>query len=237
MIVNRPSPNHDARAPGCAIDMLVLHYTGMRSAEAALSRLCDVTAKVSAHYLVDEDGGVFALVDEDRRAWHAGVGCWAGQRDINGCSVGIELANPGHEFGYRAFPQAQMTALQQLCGEILRRHPIPAHRVLGHADVAPARKEDPGELFDWPGMAAAGIGLWPAAGQGDGLAAGAALAGFGYDVPGAGLTACATAFQRHWRPGKIDGVMDGECLNLLAGLLDRVGGAGRLTGAPIDPIL
>ena len=221
-MIQRPSPNHDARPVGGAIDMLLLHYTGMIGAEAALSRLCEAAAKVSAHYMIDEDGAVYALVAEDRRAWHAGVSCWAGDEDINGCSIGIELANPGHEFGYREFPQAQVDALLGLCRELLQRHPIPPHRVLGHADVAPARKEDPGELFDWAALAAAGVGLWPARGQGNGLAAAAALDRFGYDIAGAGLSACAMAFQRHWRPDKIDGLMDDECLDLLAGLLDRI---------------
>jgi N-acetylmuramoyl-L-alanine amidase len=217
VIAERPSPNHDARPRDGEIDMLLLHYTGMQSADAALARLCDPAAKVSAHYVVDEDGAVFDLVPEARRAWHAGLACWAGQSDINGCSIGIELVNPGHEFGYRWFPRAQMEAVMALCREILARHPIPAHRVLGHADVAPSRKEDPGELFDWAALAAAGIGLWPAPGAGR-----PALEQFGYDVAGAGLGACATAFQRHWRPGNIDGVMDDECLGLLAGLLDRM---------------
>ncbi|MBL6953441.1 MAG: N-acetylmuramoyl-L-alanine amidase [Alphaproteobacteria bacterium] len=201
--------------------MLLLHYTGMLGAEAALSRLCDAAAKVSAHYLIAEDGAVFALVGEDRRAWHAGVSHWAGEEDINGCSIGIELVNPGHEFGYRAFPRAQMDALKELCRDILRRHPIPPHRVLGHADVAPARKQDPGELFDWAALAAAGVGLWPVRSQGNDLSA-AALARFGYDVSGAGLAACAMAFQRHWRPGQVDGAMDDECLGLLTGLLDSM---------------
>ncbi len=221
MIVEKPSPNHDARPFG-GIDMLLLHYTGMVGAEAALSRLCDANAKVSAHYMIDEGGEVFALVAEDRRAWHAGISYWAGQEDINGCSIGIELVNPGHEFGYRTFPQAQMDALLELCRDILRRHSIPAHRVLGHADVAPARKQDPGELFDWAALAAVGIGLWPVETQGYGQSAATALASFGYDIAGAGLAACATAFQRHWRPENIDGVMDDECLNRLAGLLARV---------------
>ena len=219
MNIERPSPNHDARPPGRAIDMLLLHYTGMVSAEAALLRLCEATAKVSAHYMIGEGGDVFAMVAEDRRAWHAGVSCWAGQDDINGCSIGIELVNPGHEFGYRTFPQTQMGALLALCRDILRRHPIPAYRVLGHADVAPARKQDPGELFDWPALAAGGVGLWPEEAQGSDPSAANVLASFGYDIAGAGLAACATAFQRHWRPGKIDGVMDNECLARLAGLL------------------
>jgi len=213
VIVSRPSPSHDARPVAGAIDMLVLHYTGMKTAAEALDKLCDPMAKVSAHYVIDEDGAVSALVDENRRAWHAGVSCWAGQTDINGCSIGIELVNPGHEFGYKAFPGAQMDALEKLCLDILARHPIPPHRVLGHSDVAPARKEDPGELFDWGRLARAGIGIWPEPGRDTG-----ALAQFGYDVSNPVLAAM--AFQRHWRPGKIDGVMDDECRALLAGLLD-----------------
>ncbi|MDE0944485.1 MAG: N-acetylmuramoyl-L-alanine amidase [Alphaproteobacteria bacterium] len=199
--------------------MLLLHYTGMPSAQDALDRLCDSAAEVSAHYMIDEDGALYALVDEERRAWHAGVSCWAGQRDINGCSIGVELVNPGHEFGCRAFPDGQMEVLVKLCREILTRHSIPSQRVLAHSDVAPARKEDPGELFDWAALAAAGIGVWPA--QNHDLA-GASLEALGYDVVGAGEAACATAFQRHWRPGRIDGVMDDECLALLAGLLDQI---------------
>ena len=213
------SPNHNDRPAGRAIDMLLLHYTGMATVDAALARLCDEAAEVSAHYLIDEGGEVIALVGEDRRAWHAGVACWAGERDINGCSIGIELVNPGHEFGYRAFPQAQMDALSTLCREILGRYPIPPHRVLGHSDVAPARKEDPGELFDWAALAAVGISLWPEACEANPALV---LADLGYDVAGAGLAACATAFQRHWRPAKIDGVMDRECQGMLAGLLDQI---------------
>ncbi len=221
MIAPRPSPNHDARPLGGAIDTLLLHYTGMRSAEAALARLCDGEAKVSAHYLIDEGGKVFALVAEHRRAWHAGAARWAGREDINACSIGVELVNPGHEYGYRAFPRAQMDALVELCRDLLPRHPIPAHRVLGHGDVAPARRRDPGELFDWAALAAAGIGLWPAGNEGHDLSA-PALANFGYDIAGAGLAACAMAFQRHWRPDKVDGVMDDECLGRLAWLLDQM---------------
>ncbi len=213
------SPNHNARPAGRAIDMLLLHYTGMETGEAALARLCDEAAEVSAHYLIGEGGEVHALVSEERRAWHAGLACWAGERDINGCSIGIELVNPGHEFGYRAFPRAQMDALLPLCRDILGRHAIPPHRVLGHSDVAPARKEDPGELFDWAALAAAGVGLWPRSDLAPGAAA---LEDFGYDVAGAGLAACATAFQRHWRPAKIDGEMDGECQCVLADLLDQI---------------
>jgi len=209
------SPNHDDRG-GAAIDMLVLHYTGMKSAQEALARLCDPTAKVSAHYTVDEDGTVYAHVPEARRAWHAGVASWAGETDINARSIGIELVNPGHEFGYRDFAEGQVAALITLCHSILMRHPIPSWRVLGHSDVAPARKEDPGELFPWQRLAKAGIGLWPQS-AGSGLGADA-LIRFGYD-PDAPLDKVITAFQRHFRPKKLDGQWDGECAGLLASLL------------------
>ncbi len=155
-----PSPNHNDRGDA-AIDMLVLHYTGMKTAKAALERLCDPAAKVSAHYTVDEDGTVYVHVPEARRAWHSGISSWAGAADINSRSIGIELVNPGHEFGYRDFPYGQIQALITLCHGILLRHPIPSARVLGHSDVAPARKEDPGERFPWKQLATAGIGLWP----------------------------------------------------------------------------
>jgi N-acetylmuramoyl-L-alanine amidase len=213
--VERPSPNHDTRGDA-AIDVLLLHYTGMASAEAALDRLCDPTARVSAHYLIDEQGTIHALVPEARRAWHAGVSHWAGATDINARSIGIELVNPGHEFGYRGFPEAQIGALITLCHSILVRHPIPSARVLGHSDVAPMRKEDPGELFPWPRLAGAGIGLWPQRRESD-LDADA-LARFGYD-PGAPPDKVITAFQRHFRPRKLDGVWDSECAGLLADLL------------------
>ncbi|MBL4613774.1 MAG: N-acetylmuramoyl-L-alanine amidase, partial [Magnetovibrio sp.] len=154
------SPNFDDRATGLPIDMLVLHYTGMQTCEAALERLCDKDAMVSAHYLIDEEGTVHRLVDEDKRAWHAGLAWWRGAMDVNGRSIGIELVNPGHEFGYRDFPDAQMTALEGLTSAIIKRHPIPPQNVVGHADTAPARKQDPGELFDWQRLAEFGVGLW-----------------------------------------------------------------------------
>src|SRR4029077_12116286 len=159
------SPNHDARPEGGRVDMLVLHYTGMKTAAEAIDRLCDPAAKVSAHYAIDEDGTVWRLVEESRRAWHAGVSFWQGTRDVNAASIGIELVNPGHDWGYRAFPDAQMVALETLCHGLLLRHPIPRDRVVGHSDVAPLRKQDPGELFDWPRLAEAGIGLWPTVSQ------------------------------------------------------------------------
>jgi N-acetylmuramoyl-L-alanine amidase len=140
-----PSPNHDERKLG--VDLLLLHYTGMKTAADARARLIDPAAKVSSHYLVDEDGGIAQLVPEARRAWHAGLSSWKSVTDINSCSVGIEIVNPGHEFGYRDFPEAQIEAVIALCRDIVARHSIPARRVLAHSDVAPARKEDPGERF------------------------------------------------------------------------------------------
>lgn len=214
-----PSPNHDSRGDA-PIDMLLLHYTGMQSAKAALDRLCDPAAKVSAHYTIDEDGTVCVHVPESRRAWHAGMGHWAGATDINARSIGIELVNPGHEFGYRAFPDTQIAALTTLCHSILMRHLIPSWRVLGHSDIAPARKEDPGELFPWQQLAKAGIGLWPQVLASD-LGA-KALSRFGYD-PDAPLDKTVIAFQRHFRPKKLDGQWDSECAGLLASLLDTAG--------------
>jgi N-acetylmuramoyl-L-alanine amidase len=216
--VEMPSPNHDDRG-GAAIDMLVLHYTGMKSAAEALARLCDSSAKVSAHYTIDEDGTVYAHVPEARRAWHAGVAYWTGASDVNACSIGIELVNPGHEFGYRDFAESQIAALTTLCHSILMRHPIPSWRVLGHSDVAPARKDDPGELFPWQGLAKAGIGLWPQAAA-NGLGADG-LARYGYD-PNAPADKVITAFQRHFRPKKLDGQWDSECGELLASLLNKI---------------
>ena len=185
----RWSPNVDDRPPGCAIDTLILHYTGMPSAAAALERLRDPGAKVSAHYLIEEDGSVVQLVPEERQAWHAGVSHWQGRARLNGCSIGIELVNPGHEWGYRPFTETQYDACIALCRSILTRWPIPPGRVLAHSDVAPARKQDPGELFDWPRLAAAGIGLWPPPGAGAPRPVGqlqSDLARLGYEVAPSG---------------------------------------------------
>jgi N-acetylmuramoyl-L-alanine amidase len=221
-----PSPNFDARPPATPIDILLLHYTGMETGAAAIARLCDPAARVSSHYTVDEDGTVYAHVSEDRRAWHAGASYWAGARDINARSVGIEIVNPGHEFGYRSFPDAQIEAVIALGLEIVARHSIPPPRVLGHSDVAPARKTDPGELFPWGTLSLAGIGLWPQTRKErltvafeDGLRA------FGYglkpdmDVPSETVI---EAFQRHWRPARIDGAPDSECEAILAALLQEI---------------
>ncbi len=226
VVIERPSPNHNERPAGKPVDLLLIHYTGMRDAESALQRLTDPAAQVSSHYLIDETGETYRLVDESRRAWHAGASFWAGERDINGVSIGIELANPGHDFGYRPFPPAQMTALIDLGRGILARHRIPKPRVLGHSDVAPGRKIDPGELFDWKALAAAGIGLWPrpADGPGDPTSIQEALARYGYEAAPSGKADEATrqalsAFQRHFRPGRIDGIADEETRRLLYGIL------------------
>ena len=212
------SPNHDARPHGAPIDILVLHYTGMKTAEEALARLCDPASKVSAHYTIDRAGAVYVHVPEERRAWHAGISYWAGERNVNARSIGIELVNPGHEFGYVPFTDDQVAALIDLAGGIISRHPIPPARVLGHSDVAPARKSDPGELFPWARLAEYGIGAWPAASPGkpEELAAGLARYGYDLDLP---LHDVVTAFQRHFRPSCVNGIADDECAALLAGLL------------------
>jgi len=223
-IRERPSPNHGPRR--AAIDMLIIHYTGMESAEAALDRLCDPASEVSAHYLIEEDGAVWRLVPEDRRAWHAGRAFWAGETDINSRSIGIELANPGHEHGYRPFPDAQMAALERLCRDILSRFPIPSHLVLGHADVAPGRKRDPGELFDWQGLAAAGIGLWPEAdprpdgGTVDPGIFAENMRRFGYENAS---TEAVAAFQLHFRPSDVTGIPDGDTRTRLRNLIIQAG--------------
>lgn len=205
--------------------MLVLHYTGMPTAEEALARLCDPEAKVSSHYTIDEAGVIYRHVPEERRAWHSGVSFWAGEANVNGRSIGIELINPGHEFGYVPFAEPQIAALIELAQGILVRHHIPARFVLGHSDVAPARKTDPGELFPWQRLAKAGVGVWPAAvspGRNTGPERIAAqLSQFGYGVPplvDVPIDAVIGAFQRHFRPAKIDGIWDDEC----AGLLDAL---------------
>jgi N-acetylmuramoyl-L-alanine amidase len=217
----RPSPNHDDRPAGVPVDVLVLHYTGMRSGAEALARLRDPVARVSSHYLVEEDGTVFLLVEEGRRAWHAGVSHWRGNALLNGRSIGVEIVNPGHEFGYRPFPALQMGAVAELCRGILGRHAIPARNVVAHSDISPDRKEDPGELFDWPGLAAEGVGLWPGDGEPD-RAPLELLGAIGYrtDLP---LPVLLRAFQRHWRPERVDGVADAGTLARLAGVAAAVG--------------
>lgn len=231
----RPSPNWDARPPGAAVDALVLHYTGMTTGAAALARLTDPAAKVSAHYLVEEDGRVFRLVDEAGRAWHAGVSSWAGRPRLNDVSVGIEIVNPGHEWGLKPFPEAQIAAVTALAQDVLARHAIPAARVLAHSDIAPARKQDPGELFPWRRLAAAGVGLWPDvepsrrhAPRPETIAAQRLLGRWGYATPetgalGPNTAAAVVAFQRRYRPARVDGVFDADCAERLGALLAAVG--------------
>ena len=228
------SPNFNERT--VPPDMLVLHYTGMTSGPEALARLCDEQSKVSSHYLVEEDGRVFRLVPEERRAWHAGVSFWKGESDINGRSIGIEIVNPGHEFGYRAFPAAQIAAVIELVADIRTRWSIEDSRILGHSDVAPGRKIDPGELFPWKQLAQAGHGLWaePDAAPGLPLSEGeegagvfalqAGLTRLGYDCAPSGkydaqTTSVVQAFQRHWRQEQVDGVADGMTRARLIALL------------------
>ena len=237
-----PSPNHGERAPGKPIDMIVFHYTGMPTAERALKWLCDPESGVSSHYFVFEDGRIAQLVEEERRAWHAGKSFWAGETDVNSLSIGIEIANPGHEFGYVPFPEAQIAAVVDLCRDILTRHAIPPERILAHSDVAPLRKEDPGELFPWERLHAAGIGHWvpaveplvdgPALQVGDAgeAAAGlrARLAVYGYSISHGpafdpDTAAVVTAFQRHFRPVRIDGVADFSTIATLDRLLAALG--------------
>lgn len=231
-IVDLPSPNQDERE--CPVDMLILHYTGMQTAQAAIDRLRDPVAQVSSHYVVDEDGTVFRLVPEDRRAWHAGVSHWRGHAALNARSIGIEIVNPGHEFGYRDFPVLQLAAVCDLCLLILARHTIPARNVVAHSDVAPDRKEDPGERFDWRALAENGVGLWPLDSPDLGTTGAirdaitlrpirAALAEIGYRVASEGaldpaLSAVLRAFQRHWRPEAITGQADDGTLVRLLGV-------------------
>jgi len=210
--LNRPSPNFGERradATGaCPIDMLVLHYTDMDSAETSLSRLCDPAAQVSAHYLIDEEGSLYALVTEEARAWHAGLAYWRGCADVNSRSIGIELQNPGHSLGYRAFPEAQIARLIDLASGILARHPIPTRNVLAHSDIAPDRKLDPGELFPWAQLATAGIGVWPEGDSpGDPGSLKDSLAQIGYDPQADQAIA---AFQRRFRTSRIDNQPDPE---------------------------
>jgi N-acetylmuramoyl-L-alanine amidase len=218
--IDRPSPNFDDRS--LPVTMVVLHYTGMQDAASAIARLADPEAKVSCHYLVAEDGTVVRMVDEARRAWHAGRSHWRGVTDINSASVGIEIVNPGHEWGYLPFPDEQIDAVIRLVADIKQRHAITRGNVVGHSDIAPARKQDPGELFPWGKLARLRLALprptknlvdpgWSDAGF---LLA---LERFGYDV--ADATAAVTAFQRRFRPEMVDGVIDAECRCLLLALL------------------
>ena len=234
----RSSPNHNERKGGDAPDMIVLHYTGMPDDQDAIRLLCNASSEVSAHYVVMPDGYIIQLVAEARRAWHAGTSSWAGESDINSRSIGIEIANPGHDHGYPAFPKRQIAAVTALCRSICTRHRIPADRVLAHSDVAPARKRAPGEKFPWKTLADSGIGLWvkPAAIDPGGPIftlgetnpaieeAQTLLAKYGYDVTASSYLDSAArdvvaAFQRHFRPQRVDGIIDVSTTSTLKDLL------------------
>ncbi len=236
---NIPSPNYNERPEGVAVDTLVLHYTGMKTAQGALERMCDPKAGVSAHYIVDEDGEITCLVEEEKRAWHAGESHWRGRDGVNDFSIGVEIVNPGHEFGYRAFPDVQMQAVIELCKDILKRNPaIEARSVVAHSDIAPQRKEDPGELFDWRLLAENGIGIWPEVPDnvlnrellthgtvGDAvLDMQFGLSRYGYKISHDGVfgdetTKVVEAFQRHFIPSRINGIWDTESYIILDNLL------------------
>ena len=219
-MIDTPSPNFDERR--LPISILVLHYTGMQDAPSAIAWLANPESKVSAHYVVTEDGQVVRMVDEANRAWHAGRSHWRGITDVNSASIGIEIVNTGHEFGYRPFPEEQMSALIPLIADIVDRHDIAPGNVVGHSDVAPARKQDPGELFDWPRLAKLGLALPVPDGRlvdpyWSDSAFLLALERFGYDISEG--RAATVAFQRRFRPDNVDGVIDGECRALLFSLL------------------
>jgi N-acetylmuramoyl-L-alanine amidase len=232
-VLSHPSPNFDERDPAVGLAYVVLHYTGMRTGAEALARLCDPEAKVSSHYLIEEDGRVFALVDEGKRAWHAGESFWRGVRDMNSASIGIELVNPGHQHGYRAFPEVQIAALTQLLREVIARRRFDAATcLLAHADIAPGRKEDPGELFPWQRLASDGIGIWVQPESGDyGHADDGEvqelLRAIGYDCPATGAYDRATrkalvAFQRHYEPDNMTGTPERETIARLRALKRRL---------------
>jgi N-acetylmuramoyl-L-alanine amidase len=209
--------------------MLILHYTGMKTAQDAIDRLRDPQARVSSHYVVDEDGTIYQLVAEDRRAWHAGISFWRGRTGLNDFSIGIEIVNPGHEWGYRPFPHAQIQSVTALSQAILARHPIPARNVIGHSDVAPDRKQDPGELFPWQQLAAAGVGVWPngeghetGPGAWDDMKVRAGLGAVGYDASHGDLATLLRAFQRHWRPLAVTGHADAGTVLRLDALVRMV---------------
>ena len=219
-MIDTPSPNFDARTT--PITMIVLHYTGMPDAAGAIERLTDPAAKVSSHYLIAEDGQVMRLVGEEDRAWHAGKSHWRQIDDVNSASIGIEIVNPGHEFGYRPFPDAQIDALIPLMADIQTRYGITRGNIVGHSDIAPTRKQDPGELFPWSRLARHRLALprptknlidpnWTDAGFV------LALERFGYDVTD--RLAAVVAFQRRFRPELMDGTIDGECRAILLALL------------------
>lgn len=216
----RASPNRDARPAGAPVGLVILHYTGMRSAGAALERLCDPAASVSAHYLLAADGGLWSLVDEAERAWHAGRSFWRGRERLNDVSIGVELVNPGHAHGLRPFPERQLAALEALLAGLCARWPVRPAGILGHSDVAPERKLDPGERFPWPRLARAGLAIWPERASPrppDAAAADRLLAAIGYRPPADGRARflALAAFQRRFRPWRVDGRLDAETMGRL----------------------
>jgi N-acetylmuramoyl-L-alanine amidase len=231
------SPNHGERRSYLRADSIILHYTGMATADAAIALLRDPASEVSSHYVVDEAGRVVQLVPEARRAWHAGASCWRNQRDMNSASIGVEICNPGHEGGLPPFPERQIEAVVLLCRDIMARCAIRPERVLAHSDIAPARKRDPGERFPWDALAREGVGHWVDPDPPDGAALvlrgqegpsvrslQSLLALYGYDVDPSGVYDVRTevavaAFQRHFRPGEIDGVADRSTVATLRRLL------------------
>ncbi|MBT5242454.1 MAG: N-acetylmuramoyl-L-alanine amidase [Rhodospirillaceae bacterium] len=229
--MDRTSPNFGDRRDGTSITMLVFHYTGMENCESALAHLCDADAEVSAHLLIDEDGTAYRLVEDDRRAWHAGASFWRGETDINSASIGIELVNPGHEYGYKAFPQPQIDALIAFSQDLISEYAIPATGVVGHSDIAPGRKSDPGELFPWKRIASSGIGLWPDlsdAGSRDVGTPWENLSKIGYarpgdrsyggDLlnPGTAESDVISAFQARFTPHSVSGVLDDKTQHAIA---------------------
>lgn len=222
-LLPHPSPNFDER--NAEIDMIILHYTGMQSGAEAIERLCDPEARVSSHYVIEENGDVYQLVDEISRAWHAGVSFWRGEKHLNANSIGIEIVNPGHEFGYRPFTDAQYSSIIELCKTIKSEYSIADINIIGHSDVAPDRKEDPGELFNWKLLADNGIGLWPKQiSEYDAFRflennqSQPTLITLGYEHHN---EKSITAFQRHWRQNLVNGVWDDECQNILFSLLQQ----------------
>ena len=240
-IKDLPSPNFGPRKPvkgRVGVRHIVMHYTGMKTCQNALDRLCDQKAEVSAHYVVDEDASIYRLVPEKMRAWHAGVSFWHGQRDINSTSVGIEIVNPGHEYGYRAFPDAQIEAVIVLAGDIMDRYQIAPCDILGHSDIAPGRKTDPGELFPWERLSLEGIGVWPeetviVPGHVDLNGALRRLSDIGYAVPmtselgsdilnpDSAVTDVVKAFQGHYHQSRADGILDAETAAAIAAVAVR----------------
>ena len=216
------SPNFNDRPKDIVPNILVIHYTGMKSLDQALQRLTSSDSQVSAHYLISQQGEVFKLVSEEKRAWHAGISYWRGKTDINSYSIGIELENPGHEFGYTKFPKGQMAVLTELCIEIINKYLISPENIVGHSDIAPRRKKDPGELFDWRSLAKNGVGLWPEPAL-DMVTAEPfekSLNNFGYEV--VDLRSTITAFQRHYLPDTVSGISDSNTQKTLATLMALV---------------